>query len=177
MRKAMMVSAMGAAAVLSSCSGRGEIIPTPSPASEPTTTPERINSAAPAPAPTTEAPTTTTEPEPEPTTTAYVAPATTVRVRPATTTSQYLQPEATTYSGACGGSLPPCYVMTRESRGSLTVYNYEGSGASGKWQIMPGTWNNYGGYANAADAPESVQDAKARELWAGGAGCQHWSAC
>jgi membrane protein involved in colicin uptake len=86
-------------------------------------------------------------------------------------------PAASQGSGACGGNLPPCYVMNRESRGSLTVYNTEGSGASGKWQFMPGTWNGYGGYANAADAPESVQDARAAQVWAGGAGCSNWAAC
>jgi len=83
----------------------------------------------------------------------------------------------TSGSGACGGNLPPCYVMNRESGGSLTVYNTEGSGAAGKWQFMPGTWAGYGGYASAADAPESVQDAKAADTWSGGSGCNHWNAC
>lgn len=82
---------------------------------------------------------------------------------------------ATYGTGACGGDLPPCSVMMCESGGNLTVYNHSGSGASGKWQIMPGTWNGYGGYANAADAPESVQDARAREIYRGGAGRRAWS--
>lgn len=89
-------------------------------------------------------------------------------------------------SGRCGGNLPPCYVMGRESGGDTTVWNggcHGGpcgggaSSASGKWQIVSGTWGGYGGYPNAASAPESVQDAKAAEVWAGGAGCSHWSAC
>lgn len=71
----------------------------------------------------------------------------------------------------------PAYICDRESGGDPTVYNHQGSGASGKYQFMPGTWNGYGGYANAADAPEWVQDEKAVELWAGGNGCSHWSAC
>lgn len=121
----------------------------------------------------TEAPTTTTEPAP--TTTEAPVTSTTVLLREQATTTAVRRPAQS--SGECGGDLPPCYVMERESKGSLTVYNYEGSGASGKWQIMPGTWNGYGGYDNAADAPESVQDAKARLLWAGGAGCWHWDAC
>lgn len=79
-------------------------------------------------------------------------------------------------SGACGGDLPPCYVMMRESGGNITAQN-PSSTASGKWQFLDSTWAGYGGYAKARYAPESVQDAKARELWAGGAGCSHWSAC
>ena len=51
------------------------------------------------------------------------------------------------------------------------------STASGKWQFLDSTWAGFGGYASAYLAPESVQDAKARILWAGGAGCSHWSAC
>ena len=77
-------------------------------------------------------------------------------------------------SGRCGGDLPPCSVMQRESGGDIRAEN-PSSSASGKWQFIDGTWNNYGGYAHASDAPESVQDAKARELWADGSGCGHWS--
>lgn len=88
-------------------------------------------------------------------------------------------------SGQCGGDLPPCRIMMRESRGDIRIWNggcYNGpcrggSTASGKWQFMRSTWAGYGGYRNAADAPERVQDAKARELWNGGRGCSHWSAC
>jgi Transglycosylase-like domain len=83
---------------------------------------------------------------------------------------------STPSSGRCGGNLPPCYVMNRESGGSLTAQNPT-STASGKWQFLDSTWNNYGGYSSASDAPENVQDAKAAEVWAGGAGCSHWSAC
>jgi hypothetical protein len=77
-------------------------------------------------------------------------------------------------SGRCGGDLPPCSVMQRESGGNIRAQN-PSSSASGKWQFIDSTWNGYGGYASAADAPEAVQDAKARELWAGGAGCGHWT--
>ena len=76
-------------------------------------------------------------------------------------------------SGRCGGDLPPCCVMQRESGGNIHAQNPTSS-ASGKWQFVDGTWNGYGGYSSAAQAPESVQDAKARELWAGGAGAGHW---
>lgn len=80
-------------------------------------------------------------------------------------------------SGRCGGSLPTCAVMACESGGDIRVRNHRGSSASGKWQIIKSTWDGYGGYAEARDAPEHVQDAKARELWAGGAGRGHWRSC
>lgn len=79
-------------------------------------------------------------------------------------------------NGRCGGDLPPCWVMNRESGGNIRAQNPT-STASGKWQFLDSTWGGYGGYASAYLAPESVQDAKARALWAGGAGCSHWSAC
>jgi hypothetical protein len=79
-------------------------------------------------------------------------------------------------SGLCGGDLPPCYVMMRESRGNITAQNPR-STASGKWQFLDSTWAGFGGYAKARYAPESVQDAKARQLWNHGRGCSHWNAC
>lgn len=60
-------------------------------------------------------------------------------------------------SGRCGGALPPCWIMMRESRGLVHIHD-------GKWQIIPSTWQNFGGYANAGDAPEAVQDAKAASM-------------
>jgi len=101
--------------------------------------------------------------------------------RQATTTSApqpapVPQAPASYGSGACGGDLPPCYVMMRESGGNITAQNPV-STASGKWQFIDSTWAGYGGYAKARYAPEHVQDEKARQLWAGGAGCSHWSAC
>lgn len=79
-------------------------------------------------------------------------------------------------NGRCGGDLPPCWVMMRESGGNIRARN-PSSSASGKWQFIASTWAGFGGYSEAYLAPESVQDAKARILWAGGAGCAHWSAC
>ena len=79
-------------------------------------------------------------------------------------------------SGRCGGNLPPCFVMNRESGGNIRAQN-PSSSASGKWQFIDSTWAGFGGYARAYLAPESVQDAKAAQMWAGGAGCSHWSAC
>lgn len=78
--------------------------------------------------------------------------------------------------GPCGGDLPPCYVKMRESRGDYRAENPR-STASGAWQFIDSTWAGYGGYAHASDAPPELQDQRARDLWAGGAGCSHWSAC
>ena len=76
----------------------------------------------------------------------------------------------------CGGDLPPCYVKQRESGGDYNAQNPTSS-ASGAWQFLDSTWAGFGGYARAVLAPPEVQDEKARLLWAGGAGCSHWSAC
>lgn len=79
--------------------------------------------------------------------------------------------------GRCGGDLPPCYVMARESGGDITAENPT-STASGKWQFLDSTWHNVTGLSgSASDYPESVQDQAAAKAWAGGAGCGHWSAC
>lgn len=80
----------------------------------------------------------------------------------------------------CGGDLPPCWVAQRESGGNYSAVNWSGCGGrscGGKWQFDPLTWAGYGGYYYAQDAPPEVQDAKARLVWAGGAGCSHWNAC
>jgi hypothetical protein len=76
----------------------------------------------------------------------------------------------------CGGALPPCRVLACESGGNPTAENPT-STASGLWQITDGTWGGAGGYSHASHAPVSVQNAKAAQLWAGGAGASHWSAC
>ena len=75
------------------------------------------------------------------------------------------------------GCAIPAWICELESGGDPTVWNKSGSGASGKYQFLAGTWNGYGGYTNAADAPEWMQDEKAAALWNGGEGCGHWSAC
>jgi hypothetical protein len=76
-------------------------------------------------------------------------------------------------NGNCGGSLPSCAVMMCESRGDIHAEN-PSSSASGKWQIVNGTWGNFMGYPTAASAPEWVQDERARQIYAGGAGRHHW---
>ena len=76
----------------------------------------------------------------------------------------------------CGGDLPPCWVLARESGGNPLAENPT-STASGLWQFLDSTWAGYGGFGHASHAPVDVQNARARQLWAGGAGCSHWSAC
>jgi hypothetical protein len=77
-------------------------------------------------------------------------------------------------SGDCGGSLPSCCVLRRESGGNIRAQNPVSS-ASGKWQFLDSTWGGYGGYQHAKDAPADVQDARARIVFAGGAGASHWA--
>lgn len=86
-----------------------------------------------------------------------------------TSTATYGTTPNTSYSGS-GSSILDC-IAQAESGNNPTAWNTEGSGASGLFQFMPGTWNGYDGYANAADAPASVQWQKAEETplsaWAG----------
>lgn len=157
---------------------------TATPTSAPTTS-EATSTPAPA-SPTTE---TTIEPEPTPAPEPTPRPVSRPVSIPMPTAPPTTQPTRSVPvaggGGACGGALPPCWVMQRESRGDPRIWNggcYDGpcpggSWASGKWQFMPGTWGGYGNYANAADAPVELQDARAAQVWAGGAGCSHWAAC
>lgn len=81
---------------------------------------------------------------------------------------------------ACGGDLPPCYVMLRESGGSPTAYNptgCNGHGCYGKWQFS-GEWRcHFGLSCDIAHWTEAEQDYAARILWDHGRGCRNWSAC
>jgi hypothetical protein len=70
----------------------------------------------------------------------------------------------------------PTHIVMCESGGDYSAENAT-STASGAYQILDSSWAGYGGYYHAADAPPSVQDAKAAEMWAGGAGASHWAAC
>jgi predicted membrane-bound mannosyltransferase len=100
------------------------------------------------------------------TTTTTIRPTTTTTTSSTSTTSTSTTTTTTLpvySSGQCGGDLPPCWIMNRESRGIITAKNPVSS-ASGKWQILDSTWGKYGGYSHAMDAPEWVQDAKARSM-------------
>ncbi len=52
-------------------------------------------------------------------------------------------------------------IKMQESRGDYQAENPT-STASGAYQYIDGTWDGYGGYGHAADAPPDVQDAKMR---------------
>lgn len=89
-------------------------------------------------------------------------------------TPAYQPPEQQpVYSGGGGGCVPD-YIVQRESGGDYSAENPT-STASGKYQFLDGTWNGYGGYQHASDAPPAVQDARACEVWANGAGASHWA--
>lgn len=83
-------------------------------------------------------------------------------------------------NGHCGGNLPPCWVLDRESGyndGNPNTYDIHaynasgcgGRGCRGKWQCDPGSCSGTGS--------EEEQDAEAAALWDNGNGCSHWNAC
>ena len=71
-----------------------------------------------------------------------------------------------------GWAIPAPIVMC-ESGGQNLPPN--SAGASGYYQIIPGTWRLYGGSGPAAYlAPKSEQDAVASRIWDGGRGASAW---
>jgi len=55
-----------------------------------------------------------------------------------------------TGGGGDNGDFLSC-VRWRESRGDYSVHNSQGSGASGAYQFMPGTWNSIAGAEGRSD--------------------------
>jgi len=59
----------------------------------------------------------------------------------------------------------PTYVVMCESGGNYGALN-PSSGAGGAYQILPSTWQLYGGRGAPRDAPKAEQDRIAAEIWA-----------
>ncbi|HEY7106831.1 MAG TPA: transglycosylase family protein [Acidimicrobiia bacterium] len=80
---------------------------------------------------------------------------------------------APVYAASGNGGFLAC-VKQRESGGDYAVHNYQGSGASGAYQMMPGTWNSIAASAGRTDlvgldpaaASPGDQDAMAAALYA-----------
>ncbi len=73
----------------------------------------------------------------------------------------------------CGGDLPSCCTLQKESGGTPTAQNPVSS-SSGLWQDTDSTWDNYKGYAHAKDAPPDIQNERNRQIWNNGAGWANW---
>jgi hypothetical protein len=82
-------------------------------------------------------------------------------------------PSPSTVRSGGGGDFLSC-VRNRESHGDYTVHNTGGSGASGAYQFMPGTWNSIADSSGRGDlvgldpaaASPADQDAMAAALYA-----------
>jgi septal ring factor EnvC (AmiA/AmiB activator) len=76
--------------------------------------------------------------------------------------------------GPTDGWAIPYAIVLCESGGQNLPPN--SAGASGYYQIIPGTWKDFGGTGPAAYlASKSEQDAVASKIWDGGAGASNWS--
>ena len=82
---------------------------------------------------------------------------------------------ATGQRGASCGDMEACLaaIARCESGGRYDAENST-STASGRYQALKGTWDGYGGYAEAKDAPPEVQEKWAREAFAK-AGTRPWN--
>jgi hypothetical protein len=58
----------------------------------------------------------------------------------------------------------PTYIVMCESGGNYHAVN-PSSGAGGAYQILPSTWEAYGGQGAPQDAPKADQDRIAAEIW------------
>lgn len=63
----------------------------------------------------------------------------------------------------------PSYIVMCESGGNYSALN-PSSGAGGAYQILPSTWQLYGGQGAPHEAPKAEQDRIAAEIWADSGG-------
>lgn len=63
----------------------------------------------------------------------------------------------------------PAYIVMCESGGDYSALN-PSSGAGGAYQILPSTWELYGGKGEPQNAPKAEQDRIAGEIWADSGG-------
>jgi hypothetical protein len=63
----------------------------------------------------------------------------------------------------------PTYIVMCESGGDYSALNAS-SGAGGAYQIIPSTWEAYGGQGEPQNAPKAEQDRIAAEIWADSGG-------
>jgi septal ring factor EnvC (AmiA/AmiB activator) len=59
----------------------------------------------------------------------------------------------------------PAYIVMCESGGNYSAVN-PSSGAGGAYQVLPSTWELYGGQGEPQSAPKAEQDRIAAEIWA-----------
>jgi septal ring factor EnvC (AmiA/AmiB activator) len=63
----------------------------------------------------------------------------------------------------------PAYIVMCESGGDYSALN-PSSGAGGAYQVLPSTWELYGGRGEPQNAPKAEQDRIAGEIWADSGG-------
>ncbi len=80
---------------------------------------------------------------------------------------------STATSAGSGGYSIPAGIVQCESGGNYSAVN-SSSGAGGAYQIMPSTWQAYGGQGLPQDASKAAQDSMAAKIYAT-AGPSAWS--
>lgn len=78
------------------------------------------------------------------------------------------------YSSGTGQYAIPTDIVMCESNGDYGAYN-SSSAAGGAYQILPSTWEAYGGTGSPHTASPAEQDAVAARIWNGGAGRSQWA--